>query len=251
MADNKQNTVENTVVKLPAKEQAKEPVKTETAPAPAKAAEAKAPVQEKTVQKSSAEKSAKAKSPAKKVKKAAASKAKKAAAPKKVKAKTASQPKAAPKKAAAQKASSGVNAKVESQSLFHNPQSMEMMNQSKAQLDKLTKEATDLNRQAIEAVVKSTSIFAKGYEEMMRISMNLAQDASSKQTQYLKDAMGSKTFNEWAEVQNKIAQSNFNDFVAGATKISDLGAKTLSEAIEPINTQVSKTVEKASTLMAA
>lgn len=85
----------------------------------------------------------------------------------------------------------------------------------------------------------------------MRMGMAMAQDTTAKQTQYMKEALSSKTLNEWTEVQSKIAQGSFDDFMSGATQISELGVKTFSDAVEPINTQLTKTVQKASTIMAA
>lgn len=120
-----------------------------------------------------------------------------------------------------------------------------IMAQSKTQYDAFVKDANELGREGLDAFVKSSTIFAKGFEDIFRTSMDLAQAAAEKQTKLMKDAMSSKTLNEWTEVQNKIAKSNFDDFMAGATKISELSVKVLSEASEPINEQVAKGVSKA------
>lgn len=213
-----------------------------------KKAVAKKPAVKKTTAKSAAKKTTVKKAAVKK--KAVQAKGKKVAAPKK---RVATKKRVTKAKTAKAKLTGGVSKTQKSnKALFVNTQTMEkMMTQSKTKMDKVAKEATEMNRQAIEAVVKSSSIFAKGVEEMMRVGMSLAQDASAKQAQYMKEAMGSKTINEWAAVQSKIAQSNFDDFMSGATQISGLGVKTLSDAIEPINSQATQSVQKASNLMAA
>lgn len=126
-----------------------------------------------------------------------------------------------------------------------------MMTQGKSQFDKLAKDANDAGREGFEAFIKSGTIFARGLEDIIRTSMALAQDSAEKQTQFLKEAMSSKTLNEWTEAQNKIAQANFDDFMAGATKISELSVKVLSEASEPINEQLSKGIKKATESLAA
>ena len=63
--------------------------------------------------------------------------------------------------------------------------------------------------------------------------------------------MSSKTINEFAEIQNKIAQTSFDDFMSGATKISEIGVKVITESSEPVNAQVTRAIQKATESMAA
>ena len=119
------------------------------------------------------------------------------------------------------------------------------MTQTTQQFDAFFKDTNAAGREGYDAFVKSSTIFAKGFEEIVKTSVALAQDAAEKQTQYIKDAMSSKTLNEFTEAQTKIAQANFDDFMAGATKISELSAKLLTEASEPINEQMAKSVKQA------
>ncbi len=133
-----------------------------------------------------------------------------------------------------------------------NPKSMEdMMSKSKKQMDQLTQDAADIGRESMEAFVKSGTIFAKGFEDLMRTSMTLAQSATEKQTRLAKEVMSSKSLHEFTETQSKIAQANYDDFLQSATKISEMGVKLLTEAAEPLNEQMNKTIRKASESMAA
>jgi phasin family protein len=139
-------------------------------------------------------------------------------------------------------------------SMFYKPQphTMEtMMTQGKTKFDKISHEAADLGRDHVEAMIKTGSLFAKGFEEILRTSMSLAQDSAEKQAQFIKQAMSVKTLNEWTDVHNRIAQANFDDFMAGATKISELSVKLLTQSTEPLNNQINKTVQKATQSMAA
>ncbi len=120
-----------------------------------------------------------------------------------------------------------------------------VMTQSTAQFENITQEASDFGRDNVEAFIKSGTIFTKGFEDLFRVSLSLAQSSAEKQSQFMKEAMTTKSLNEWADIQNKIAQANFDDFMAGATKISELSTKLLTEASEPINSQVTKGVNKA------
>lgn len=126
-----------------------------------------------------------------------------------------------------------------------------IMAQGKNQMDKMAQEAANAGRENMEACIKSGSIWMKGCEDIMRTCMSLAQNSADKQAKYIKEALSSKTLNEWAECQSKIAQACFDDCMSGATKISEMSVKVLSEAIEPVNNQATKTIQKASESIAA
>lgn len=162
-----------------------------------------------------------------------------------VKAKKAASPKKPAKKPAAKKPALSVK------QLLSSKEMEQMMKQGKTQFDQIAKDATDMGRESMEAWVKSSTIFAKGCEDIVRTAMSLAQASAEKQTKYVQQAMSSKTINEWSETQNKIAQANFDDFMSNATKISEMSVKLLNESIEPINEQATKTVQKATESMAA
>ena len=79
----------------------------------------------------------------------------------------------------------------------------------------------------------------------MQVAANITQATAEKQAQLAKELMASKTLNEMAETQNKIAQSQFNDFMANSTKLSEMSVKLLTEASEPINKQMNKAMNQA------
>ena len=124
------------------------------------------------------------------------------------------------------------------------------MTKGKMNMDKIAQDATTFGRDQMDAFMKSCTIFAKGYEDIVRASMSLAQSCAEKQSQYMKEAMSSKTLNEWTEVQNKMAQANFDDFMAGATKISEMSVKLLTQSAEPLNEQMSKGMRQAGSMAA-
>ncbi|MCK6417323.1 MAG: phasin family protein [Alphaproteobacteria bacterium] len=143
--------------------------------------------------------------------------------------------------------------------LSFNPQMMEnLMAQSRShmdkqseKMDKMAQDASALGREQFDAVMKSCNSFARGCEDLFRTSLSIAQNAAERQTQFMKQAMSSKTINEWAEVQNKIAQANFDDFMNGATKISEMSVKIMTECTEPLNDQLGKSIKRTSESMAA
>ncbi len=117
--------------------------------------------------------------------------------------------------------------------------------------DNFAKEAAEMSREYSEAYVKSGTILMKGMEDFVGVVMSIAQSSAEKQAQFIKEAMSSKTINEFAEVQNKIAQANFDDFMAGATKLTEIGTKLLTDSAEPVNAQIGKAIKKASESVAA
>lgn len=125
------------------------------------------------------------------------------------------------------------------------------MSKTATQFDKIIKDTTDFGTQYSDACTKSSAIMMKGFEDIFGTVMSLAQNSAEKQAKFVKEAMGSKTINEFAEVQNKIVQTNFDDFMTGATKISEIGTKVLTESSEPVSAEINKVVQKATKSMAA
>ena len=117
--------------------------------------------------------------------------------------------------------------------------------------DQMTKDANDIAKDYSDAVMKSGAIMMKGCENIMSTMMSLMQTSAEKQSRLLKEAMTSKTINEFAEVQNKIAQASFDDFMSGATKLSEMGVKVMTESSEPVNAQMTRAIQKATEAMAA
>lgn len=126
-----------------------------------------------------------------------------------------------------------------------------IMTQAKAQYEKLTNEATSSGKEGLEALVRSTNIWIKGSEDLFKTYLSLAQDTATKNSEAFKTLLACKNLNELTEAQNKLAQESFDGFMAGATKISELSVKLATEALEPINDQVSKNIRKATDAVAA
>lgn len=126
-----------------------------------------------------------------------------------------------------------------------------LMTNAPFQFDKMAQEATNMGQAQMEAAMKSSGTFMKGMEDMMKTCMEMMQDSTEKSTEAMKSMMACKTMNEYTEAQNKIAQASFDDFMAGATKLSEMSVKICTEAMEPMNDQMTKAMKKASETMAA
>lgn len=125
------------------------------------------------------------------------------------------------------------------------------MFQGTKQFDQLTQDAAVLGQAQVDAIVKSSTIFTKGMEDIIKTCMEICQDAGEKSQAAAKSVMSCKTINEFADVQTKLAQASFDEFMTNATKISEKGVKLCTDAFEPINDQVGKAIKKASDAMAA
>lgn len=125
------------------------------------------------------------------------------------------------------------------------------MTQGKVQFDRLAQDGVKGGKDQVEAVMKSGNVFMKGFEDIVKTCVTLAQTSAEKNAQAVKSMMSCKTVTEFTETQNKWVQQNFDDFMSGATRLSELSVKLTTEALEPINDQVGKTIRKATESMAA
>jgi phasin family protein len=117
-------------------------------------------------------------------------------------------------------------------------------------LDQISQDATNATREGTEAFLQSGAIFAKGFETILKTAAAMTQSAVEKQTQFAQEIMSSKTLNEAAEAQNKIAQANFDEFMSSATTLSEMSVKLLNDSAAPMNEQMTKAMQKAQKMAA-
>ena len=117
----------------------------------------------------------------------------------------------------------------------------DIMTNTKMQFDQFTESAAGIN----EAVTQSSTIAAKGIENIMKTCFDLMQHNSERQATMMKKFMECRNINDFTELQTKLAQQNFDEFMSGATKISELSVKCATETFDPINDQINKTIKKA------
>jgi phasin family protein len=119
------------------------------------------------------------------------------------------------------------------------------MNNFKNQYEKMTGDASSTVREGVETFSKSGATFAKGAEQILKTIAEVAQESSQRNAEAVKALMASRTLNEFAEAQNKLAQQNFDDAMSTMTKLSEMTIKLCSEAFEPINGQMTKAMTSA------
>jgi phasin family protein len=132
------------------------------------------------------------------------------------------------------------------------PKSMEsIMSKSQNQFGAMSQDANVIVKDSVEAFVKSGKIAAERVQDIMSTCMSMAQDASEKQASAIKNLMACKTINEVTDCQSKMAQQSFDEIMSAMTKVTELSIKLATEAMEPINDQVSKSIKKATDSIAA
>ncbi|MFA5593105.1 MAG: phasin family protein [Micavibrio sp.] len=125
------------------------------------------------------------------------------------------------------------------------------MMQGNKQFEKLAQDATALGQEQMDAVMKASSIWAKGVEDFMQTVVEIAAQAGEKSQEATKAIMSCKTLNEFTDAQTKLAQDSFDGFMTNATKLSEKSVKLCTDALEPINDQLGRAIKKASDTMAA
>lgn len=118
------------------------------------------------------------------------------------------------------------------------------------QFEKIAQDAAVVGQDQVDALVKSSTILAKGMEDIIKTCMEIAQESSEKTQSVAKTVMSCKTLNEFMDVQSRLAQASFDDFMTNATRISEKAVKLGTEVFEPINDQMGKTMKRASDLAA-
>ena len=160
--------------------------------------------------------------------------------------KTATAPKAQKaKKSAAKKSASAKKSVYPKIAGVKHFETMEkIMTNGKAPFDKMSQDATKMYKEGQEALAESGRVYAKHMESITKFMTDLTQEAVEKNTEAFKSLWGCKTLQELTETQTKLVQENFDDFMSGATKLSELNIKLATEAFEPLNDQFSKTIQK-------
>lgn len=119
------------------------------------------------------------------------------------------------------------------------------------QFEKIAQDAAVVGQDQVDALVKSSTILARGMEDIIKTCMEIAQETNEKNQNVAKTVMSCKTLNEFTDVQSRLAQASFDDFMTNATRISEKAVKLCTEMFEPINDQMGRSMKRASDTMAA
>jgi phasin family protein len=110
---------------------------------------------------------------------------------------------------------------------------------------------TALGKNNVEAVVQSTTIVAKGCEEISKNLWSWMQTSMEQSVSMGKQAMAVKTLRELVDLQTDFMRSCMDQSLNETTKITAISTRVVGQAMEPINQRVSDLVETAQKMKAA
>ena len=95
-------------------------------------------------------------------------------------------------------------------------------------------EVARMNREALDAVVQASGVFARTYDEMGRAVFAYTQALTDMSVSAGKAMLGARTLGDVAEVQSAFARTSFDSLVAETAKLSELSLKAANEALGPL-----------------
>jgi len=101
-----------------------------------------------------------------------------------------------------------------------------------------------LGKDNIDACVQSSTVVAKGMEEVSKELIGYARSCLATNMQATQAFLEVHSLKEAMDLQADFTRKNFDSWMAESAKLGDLSAKLASEVIEPIQGRVTKTVER-------
>ncbi|WP_185961297.1 phasin family protein [Telmatospirillum sp. J64-1] len=90
----------------------------------------------------------------------------------------------------------------------------------------------------IEAMVKSSTLAAKGFEEMGKAYQSLAGQSAEKAQAAAKALAACKTPQELIEVQTKLTREGIETAVAESRKFAEMTSTVIASSMEPLNARI-------------
>lgn len=100
-------------------------------------------------------------------------------------------------------------------------------------------------KDAFDALVRSSEILARGAESLGKEYFAFAQDSATANSEAAKALLAARSLQEVVDLQSKIVRTNFDKSVDESGKLSEMSLKIASEAFEPLQKQISVAVETA------
>lgn len=104
-------------------------------------------------------------------------------------------------------------------------------------------EFTVLNKDNVDAVMKSGAIVAKGYEAIGQEVMAFAKASIEANVATAQALFGAKTLREAVELQTEFTRKAFDDMMAESAKLGEMSVKLANDAARPLQARVNVTVE--------
>ncbi|MEO1192492.1 MAG: phasin family protein [Pseudomonadota bacterium] len=102
---------------------------------------------------------------------------------------------------------------------------------------------SDLQKENAEAVMQSGTILVKGFENVSKELMTLAQASLEANMKAAQALMGVKTIKEAMDLQSSLTKTHMDKVMADGTKVAEMSMKVTNEAFQPLQTRVNSTIE--------
>lgn len=106
------------------------------------------------------------------------------------------------------------------------------------------REAVDLSKVTVDALVQSSTAFARGMQDMGKEVMSAAQASLEDTVAASKAMFSARTIKELIDLQSSFARQSLDRLMADTGRISERGVKVAEETFAPINAGFSVAVDK-------
>ena len=105
-------------------------------------------------------------------------------------------------------------------------------------------EAANLGKETMDAYVVSSTVVAQGFEALGKEVISFTQAAVEANMAAAQALVAAKSFQEVIELQTEYSRSSIDSVVAESAKLTDISIALAHDALEPLQTRVTVTVEK-------
>ncbi|SCA55209.1 putative Magnetic particle membrane specific GTPase P16 [Candidatus Terasakiella magnetica] len=109
---------------------------------------------------------------------------------------------------------------------------------------KSVEDAMAFSKENVDAFVKSSSIAAKGVQDVASLVAEITKSSIEGNVEASKKVFECKTPQEVAELQAELMKAGYEKMVADATRISEASTKIAEEAAKPLQARIEAGVEK-------
>ncbi|CAA7612863.1 phasin family protein [Magnetospirillum sp. UT-4] len=95
-----------------------------------------------------------------------------------------------------------------------------------------------LGKDNAEAMVKSSTLAVKGFEELAKATQTYAASSAEKADAAMKALFACKTPAELADLQTKLARESVEAAIAEGRKFAELSQSVVTAALEPLNARM-------------
>jgi len=121
--------------------------------------------------------------------------------------------------------------------------SSEAVKQSMEKAMKSFDDIASFNKSTVDALVQSANVASKGLEALSAEVMSYSKQSIEDYMAATKAAMGSRSVQEFMEINTDYAKTAFDTYVGRFTKLGDMASATAKDAFEPISGRFNAFIE--------